>query len=71
MLPSPGRSHPIREACFLKIRILSGMKIYVTGFKERPEYKEAMKSGKPISAEDSHDIFYNVGSRGRKARRVN
>jgi len=36
------------------------MKIYVTGFKESAEYKEAVKSRKPVSAEDSHDISYNV-----------
>jgi hypothetical protein len=36
------------------------MKIYVTGCKEKPEYKEALKSGNPISAKDSYDIFYNI-----------
>lgn len=35
------------------------MKMYVTGFDLKPEYKEATAAGKPIPDEDSHDIFYS------------
>jgi hypothetical protein len=29
------------------VRILRGMKVYIMGFDETPEYNEAKKSGKP------------------------
>jgi hypothetical protein len=36
------------------------MKIYVTGFRPKPEYEEAVKSEKPFPTEGNYDIFYNV-----------